>query len=126
MKEIYELDVYKLSEDLSDLIWYAFDEWPEKVRGTIGYQIIRASDSIAANIAEGYERETDKEFIRFLYIAKGSCGEVLSIVILYKELGILDSIVANEIMVNCKTLSTGIYNLIKYLRNKNNGKNKNC
>ena len=34
MKEIYELDVYKLSEQLSDLIWYAFDAWPKKVQQT--------------------------------------------------------------------------------------------
>ena len=51
MKEIYELDVYRLAEELSDLIWYAFDEWPEKAQRTIGYQIMRASDSIAANLA---------------------------------------------------------------------------
>ena len=40
MKEVYELDVYKLAEELSDMIWYAFDEWPEKAQKTIGYQII--------------------------------------------------------------------------------------
>jgi len=51
MKEIHELDVYKLSEELSDLIWYGFDEWPKKVQQTIGYQIIRSADSIASNIA---------------------------------------------------------------------------
>ena len=49
MKEIYELDVYKLAEELSDLIWYAFDKWSHKSQKTIGCQIIRASDSIAAN-----------------------------------------------------------------------------
>jgi hypothetical protein len=51
MKEIHELDVYKLSENLSDLIWYGFDAWQKKVQQTIGYQIIRAADSIASNIA---------------------------------------------------------------------------
>jgi len=51
MKEIYELDVYKLAEELSDLIWYAFDKWSVKAQNTIGYQIIRSSDSIAANLA---------------------------------------------------------------------------
>ena len=56
MKEIYEMDVYKLAEELSDLIWYAFDEWPRKVQQTTGYQIIRSADSIAANLAEGYGR----------------------------------------------------------------------
>jgi len=51
MKEIHELDVYKLSEGLSDLIWYGFDKWSVKAQNTIGYQIIRSSDSIAANLA---------------------------------------------------------------------------
>ena len=64
MKEIYELDIYRLAEELSDLIWYAFDppsipissgrrtgEWSKKAKRTIGYQIIKSSDSIAANLA---------------------------------------------------------------------------
>ena len=41
-------------------------------------QIRRAAISIAANIAEGYERDGDKEFVQFLSVAKGSCGEVRS------------------------------------------------
>ncbi len=64
MKVLYELDVYKLAEKLSDLVWYDFDppslpilsgrrtgEWTEKAKKTIGYQIIRSSDSVAANVA---------------------------------------------------------------------------
>ncbi len=35
MKEIYDLDVYKLAEEVSDLIWYAYDKWPKKVQQTI-------------------------------------------------------------------------------------------
>ena len=41
-------------------------------------QLLRASLSISNNIAEWYERQTNKEFVRFLYIAKGSCAEVRS------------------------------------------------
>ena len=71
MKEIYELDIYKLAETLSDLIWYAFDDWSEKIKKTIGYQIIRSSDSIAANLAEGYGRYTPAERKRFYHYSRG-------------------------------------------------------
>ncbi|MDL2123988.1 MAG: four helix bundle protein [Deltaproteobacteria bacterium] len=50
MKRVYELDVYKLAEALSDIVWHDFDKWNKKVQNTVGYQIIRSSDSIAANI----------------------------------------------------------------------------
>ena len=78
MKKIYELDVYKLSEELSDLIWYDFDKWNKKVQNTIGYQIIRSSDSIAANIAEGYGRYTPADRKKFYIYSRGSFEETKS------------------------------------------------
>lgn len=58
------LQIYKLFRNSKD---YGFKD-----------QIQRASVSIMNNIAEGFERRTNKELINFLYIAKGSCGEVRS------------------------------------------------
>lgn len=75
MKEVYELDVYKLSEELSDMIWYDFDNWSVKVQKTIGYQIIRAADSISANLAEGYGRFTPADRKTFYRYARGSFEE---------------------------------------------------
>jgi len=43
MKRVYELDVYKLAEELSDMVWHDFDNWNKKVQNTVGYQIIRSS-----------------------------------------------------------------------------------
>ena len=75
MKLVQDLDVYKLAEKLSDNIWYDFDTWSYKVQNTIGYQIIRSSDSIAANITEGYGRYTPADRKKFYRYARGSFEE---------------------------------------------------
>ncbi|MCF8371163.1 MAG: four helix bundle protein [Bacteroidales bacterium] len=75
MKRVYELDVYQLAEELSDMIWYDFDKWNKKVQNTIGYQIIRSADSIAANIAEGYGRYTPPDRKKFYLYSRGSFEE---------------------------------------------------
>ena len=75
MINISDLDVYKLAEELSDMLWHAFDKWPEKVQRTIGYQVIRSADSIAANLAEGYGRYTPADRRNFYRYARGSFEE---------------------------------------------------
>jgi len=75
MKEVYELEVYQLAEELADLIWYAYDTWSNKVQRTIGYQIIQSSDSISTNIAEGYGRYTPADRKVFYRYSRGSFEE---------------------------------------------------
>jgi four helix bundle protein len=75
VKEVHKLDVYRLADELSDFVWNDFDDWPEKAQRTIGYQIIRSSDSIAANIAEGYGRFTPADRKRFYRFSRGSFEE---------------------------------------------------
>lgn len=73
--ELKDLEVYKLSEELSDMIWNIVLEWDYFAKETIGKQIVKASDSIAANIAEGYGRYHYKENKNFCYFARGSLEE---------------------------------------------------
>jgi len=75
MKKVYELDVYTLAEALSDMIWNDFDKWNSKIQKTMGYQIIRSGDSIAANIAEGYGRYTPPDRKKFYIYSRGSLEE---------------------------------------------------
>lgn len=75
MKEIHELDVYRLAEKLADRVWNDFDRWSIKAQKTIGYQVIRSADSIAANIAEGYGRYTPADRKKFYHYARGSFEE---------------------------------------------------
>jgi len=75
MKTVHELDVYDLAERLADMIWEDFEIWSDKVQKTIGHQIIRSSDSIAANIAEGYGRDTPLDRKKFYRYSRGSFEE---------------------------------------------------
>ena len=58
------LQIYKLSEKLSDQLWKIVVRWDVLARDTVGKQLVRAVDSIGANIAEGSGRGTDPEFRR--------------------------------------------------------------
>ncbi len=75
MREVYELDVYRLGEKLSDMIWNDFDLWDKKIQNTTGYQIIRSADSISANIAEGYGRYHSADKTKFYIYSRGSFEE---------------------------------------------------
>jgi four helix bundle protein len=78
-------------------------------------QIQRASVSIMNNIAEGFERKSNNEFKYFLYIAKGSCGEVRSMLILAKELNKISNADAIELESLSEEISKMISGLIKTL-----------
>src|ERR1041384_251919 len=70
-----ELEVYRLSEKLADEIWGVVLKWPRFAQDTVGKQIVRAADSVGANIAEGDGRGTYVENRRFSRVARGSLQE---------------------------------------------------
>ncbi len=78
-------------------------------------QLKRASVSVMNNIAEGFERNTDKELRQFLYIAKGSCGEVRSMLILAQDLGHLTPENAEPLMEEAEQISKMLAGFIKKL-----------
>jgi four helix bundle protein len=69
------LRVYQLSEKLADQIWSIVLTWNVLARDTVGKQLIRAADSVGANIAEGTGRGTFVDNRRFVRIARGSLNE---------------------------------------------------
>ena len=81
-------------------------------------QLQRAAVSIPSNIAEGYERNTNKEYIQFLYIAKGSCGELRTQLYLAEKLGYITSENANQLINKTRKISSMLYNLIKTRKEK--------
>lgn len=77
-------------------------------------QISLSAVSIPSNIAEGAERQTAKDNVRFLYFAKGSCGELLTQMMLARDLGYLPEVEANELSGELVEVSRMIGGLIKY------------
>ncbi len=71
------LEVYKLAERLSDTIWKLVRSWDSFALDTVGKQLVRAADSVGANIAEGTGRGSFQDNRRFVRIGRGSLYEVI-------------------------------------------------
>jgi four helix bundle protein len=78
-------------------------------------QICRASVSIMSNIAEGFERGSDNDFRRFLFMAKGSAGEVRSLLYVALDLEYIDHATYQDLMNQSAKISRQIGGFIKYL-----------
>ena len=74
-RSIEEQRVYRLSEKKADSIWEIVRSWESLARDTVGKQVIRAADSVGANIAEGYGRGSFQDNRRYVRIARGSMYE---------------------------------------------------
>ncbi len=113
MDGLKNLDVWRKSTRLCIDVYRAFApccDW------TIRNQISRAALSVPSNIAEGYERQSHKELIRFLYIAKGSCGELWTQLLISVELGTIEAETGHDLAQRAEELSKMLYGLIQYYR----------
>ena len=72
---IDDLQVYQLAMTLGERVWHLVALWDSFARETIGKQLVRSADSVAANVSEGFGRYHFKENIHFCYIARGSLLE---------------------------------------------------
>ena len=75
-------------------------------------QMQRAAVSIPSNISEGYDRNSNKEFIQFLYIAKGSAAELRTQLDLARRVKLIDSTVAEELLERSRKVSAMLSRLI--------------
>ena len=81
-------------------------------------QLRRASVSVMSNIAEGFERGTNKEFVQYLFIAKGSAGEVRSLLWVALEVGYLPASDFKILSESSLSLSRRLSTFIKYLQGR--------
>jgi four helix bundle protein len=113
MGNFQKLRVWQLAKDLAVRI-YKLSSKKEFSRD-FGFkdQIQRSSVSIPSNIAEGDELETDKQSVRFFYIAKASAAELLTQIIMGNEIGYIEKNEANRLIDDCKIISVMLMKLIK-------------
>lgn len=113
MGNFQKLRVWQLAKDLAVKI-YKLTVNKEFVKD-FGFkdQIQRSSVSIPSNIAEGDELETDKQSVKFFYIAKASSAELLTQIIIGNEIGYIDKAKAEQLMSECRIISVMLTKLIK-------------
>lgn len=109
-----ELEVWKKSVDFVTEIYQITKLFPENEKYGLINQIRRASVSVPSNIAEGASRNSDKEFIHFLYIALGSTSEIETQLIISKNLEFINEIdkVQSE-LTEIRKLIKGLINFLK-------------
>ena len=107
-----ELDVWKIACQLSVAVYTELKKCKDY---SFKDQMQRSSISIASNIAEGAERNSIKEYIRFLHIAKGSAGELRTQLYIADKVGIVSSAKRIEFCKTLMSISKMLHSLIKSL-----------
>ena len=113
-----DLDVWKQSIDLVLKIYKICNEIPNDEKFGLIAQIKRSVISIPSNIAEGFERHSNKEYIRYLYIAKGSCGELRTQLYIASKVEEIDNEKGNELVKKTKEISAMLQGLINTRKTK--------
>ena len=112
-----ELDIWQMArefcKDIFRIINYESFSKDFQLKG----QIRDSSGSVMDNIAEGFERSGNKEFVQFLFIAKGSCGESRSQLYRALDSGYICTDEFNQLKEKAEHLSQSISKLISYLKN---------
>lgn len=113
-----ELEIWKLSTEIAVIIYKMTKKAPFIKDYGLTDQLRRASVSVASNITEGFERNNNNEFIYFLRIAKGSCGELRTQLYISKEIGYITEQEFLAISDQLVKLSSMIGKFARYLQAK--------
>ena len=111
-----DLIVFQKARTLCKSVYEITNVQPFKSDYRFVQQIRAAAGSVMDNIAEGYERDGNKEFVNFLYIAKGSCGEVKSQLLRASDVGFIEKEIYGELSQQCIEIGKLLFSLISSIR----------
>ncbi len=110
------MDIWKLGIELVEKIYKITSQFPKAEYFGLSSQMQRAAVSVPSNIAEGAARNSEKEYIRFLYISLGSLAELETQLIISQKLNYInDKFIFEEV----EKLRSKLLNFIKYFKEKN-------
>jgi len=110
-----DLEVYQISLDISDTIWNLVIRWDNFSRKNIGGQLLRAIDSVGANISEGYGRGSKIDNARFVKMARGSLFETKHWLTISHRRKLLSDKEVNEVLEEVEKLLPRLSAYINYL-----------
>ncbi len=108
-----ELNVYNLSVELGEEIWAIVVKWNYFQKDTVGKQLVRAADSVAANLSEGFGRYHFKENVNFAYYSRGSLYETKTLLTKAFKRDLLSEDQFNKFTQDINTISIKLNNYIK-------------
>ncbi len=114
--KLEDLNVYSASMDLADEIWNLVEKWDYFTRDTIGKQLIRAVDSIAANISEGHGRFHYRDKVNFIYFSRGSLFESKTWITKAYQRDLIDNEVYSKILNSMEALGVKLNNFIHCIK----------
>ena len=101
---IDDMEVYKMGMENGDEVWKLVDKWDQWKKDTLGKQLVKAADSIAATFSKGYGRFTYKDRKNFCYISRGSMFEARTWLTKARNRNIISSKVLDLFFEKLRTL----------------------
>ncbi|NJD23444.1 MAG: four helix bundle protein [Melioribacter sp.] len=120
-----ELNVYNLSMELGDKTWEIVSHWDYFQKDVLGKQLVKAVDSVAANISEGFGRYHFNEAKHFGYYARGSLYETKTWLTKAYNRKLISEILFNEFINDINNLGVKLNNYIKSIGKQKSIKQQN-
>ena len=115
VKNFKDLEIWKRSIKLVENIYATTQNFPKEEIYGLASQLRRAAVSVPSNIAEGFSRASNREYEQFLHVSRGSCAEIITQIIISRNLNYMEGSKAEILLNETEEISKMTMSLIKKL-----------